>query len=202
MIRRFETLNRDARQAIQKGKNVEKVLESIDKLKEKNNGQVKIQCNMIIGLPHESVQSIWKSHTQIINNKSIDWWIWYPLQIHSKDHHEYHSPIDRNPEKFGYETSQTRLIKNNMVDTNFWLTDWKNEHMNSSMAGILSSKLRSMDRQHLKVAGWNCSSFESLGLDLEDHYSKHKGLVMNMPIESMKIKKQKIVDDYIQNEIT
>ena len=197
----LETLNRDARQAIQKGKNIEKVLESIDKLKEKNNGQVKIQCNMIVGLPHESAQSIWKSHEQIINNKSIDWWNWYPLQIHSKDHHEYHSPIDRNPEKFGYEISQTKLIKNNRVDTNYWLTDWNNEHMNSDMAGMLSVKLRSMAQQHVKVAGWNCSSFESLGLDLDEHYSTHEGLVQNMPIEDMKIKKQKIVDDYIHNVI-
>ena len=197
----LETLNRDARQAIQKGKNIEKVLESIDKLKEKNNGQVKIQCNMIVGLPHESAQSIWKSNKQIINNKSIDWWNWYPLQIHSKDHHEYHSPIDREPEKFGYTTKETKLIKNNRLDTNYWLTDWNNEHMNSDMAGMLSVKLRSMAQQYVKVAGWNCSSFESLGLDLDEHYSMHKGLVQKMPIEDMKIKKQKIVDDYIHNVI-
>lgn len=197
----LETLNRDARQAIQKGKNIEKVLESIDKLKEKNNGQVKIQCNMIIGLPHESAQSIWKSHVQIINNKSIDWWNWYALQIHSKAHHEYHSPIDRDPEKFGYTTKETKLIKNNRLDTNYWLTDWENKYMNSDMAAILAKKLRSMDQKYVKVAGWNCSSFESLGLDLDDHYSKHDGLVMNMPIDDMKKEKEKIVNNYIQHVI-
>ena len=73
--------------------------------------------------------------------------------------------------------------------------------MNSDMAGMLSVKLRSMAQQHVKVAGWNCSSFESLGLDLDEHYSTHEGLVQNMPIEDMKIKKQKIVDDYIHNVI-
>ena len=156
---------------------------------------------MIVGLPHESVKSIWDSNKKIINNESIDWWNWYALQIHSKDHHEYHSPIDRNPEKFGYEISQTKLIKNNRVDTNFWLTDWKNEHMNSTMAALLASKLRKQGQQYVKVAGWNCSSFESLGLDIDEHYNMHQGLVQKMPIEEMKIKKQKIVDDYIHNVI-
>ena len=197
----LETLNEDARQAIQKGKDVEKVLSAIENFKSKNNGQVKIQCNMIVGLPHESVKSLWDSNKKIINNKSIDWWNWYALQIHSKDHHEYHSPIDRNPEKFGYEISQTKLIKNNRVDTNFWLTDWKNEHMNSTMAALLASKLRKQGQQYVKVAGWNCSSFESLGLDIDEHYNTHRGLVQKMPIEEMKIKKQKIVDDYIHNVI-
>ena len=198
----LETLNKDARQAVQKGSNVQGVLDALSLMKSKNDGQIKIQCNMIVGLPHESAQSVKKSRDALINNTDIDWWNWYALQIHSKEHHEYHSPIDRDPGKYGYEVADTsKMIRKNMVNDNIWITDWKNEHMNSKMAQLLAAKLRHLDQPYLKIAGWNCGSFASLGLDVEDHYNKHNGLLQSMPVEIMEQRKNELVNNYIQTEI-
>ena len=64
-----------------------------------------------------------------------------------------------------------------MVNDNIWITDWKNEHMNSKMAQMLSAKLRKMDAPLQKVAGWNCGSYSSLGLDVDKHYQDNDGLI-------------------------
>ena len=199
----LESLNKEARQAVAKGTNSEKVLDAISALKAKNNGQVKVQCNMIVGLPHESEESIWESHETIVNNKDIDWWTWYPLLIHSKEHHEYHSPIDRDAGKYGYEVLTTpNLIKHTKAGgTNAWQVKWKNAHMNSMKAGVLASKLRELDKPLLKVGGWVCGSYESLGVNIDKHYQTHNGLEDAIPRDILIAAKDKIVNDYIQSEI-
>ena len=157
---------------------------------------------MIVGLPHEDVKSIWRTHDIVKQHDDIDWWNWYALQIHNKERHEYHSPIDRDPKKYGYDVvEQPTLIRNNMVNDNIWITDWKNEHMNSKMAQMLSAKLRKMDAPLQKVAGWNCGSYSSLGLDVDKHYEDNDGLIQKMPIENMIQQKKKLVSEYIQTEI-
>ncbi len=197
-----ESLNPVARQAVQKGANADKVLDAISAMKRKNNGQIKIQINLIVGLPHEDVKSIWRTHDIVKQHDDIDWWNWYALQIHNKERHEYHSPIDRDPKKYGYDVvEQPTLIRNNMVNDNIWITDWKNEHMNSKMAQMLSAKLRKMDAPLQKVAGWNCGSYSSLGLDVDKHYQDNDGLIQKMPIENMIQQKKKLVSEYIQTEI-
>ena len=74
--------------------------------------------------------------------------------------------------------------------------------MNSMQAKNLSTKLRAMDEPLQKVAGWNCGSYASLGLDIDKHYEEHDGLIQKMPIEDMKKAKDILVEDYIQSEIT
>jgi radical SAM superfamily enzyme YgiQ (UPF0313 family) len=198
-----ESLNTRARQAIQKGANADKVLDAITSMKQKSNGQVKVQCNFIVGLPYEDEKSIWKTHETVINHDAIDWWNWYPLLIHSKDHHEYHSPIDRDPAKYGYEVASTPvLIKNTGAGkTNAWNTMWRNDYMNSMTAGKLAGKLRNMDQPLLKIGGWSCGSYESLGVDVDKHYETFDGMEKDLPIDSMLQNKKKIIDDYIQKEI-
>ena len=197
-----ESLNKEARQAVQKGADSDKILDVLADLKSVNNGQIKTQCNFIIGLPHESIESIWQTHEIVINNKNIDWWNWYSLQIHSKEHYEYHSPIDRDPKKYGYEVANTsQFIKENRTGDNSWVGWWKNEHMNSKQASYLSGKLREMDQPLQKVAGWTCGGLTSLGLDIDKHYKEHDGLVEKLPTEELKQNKVKLIEDYIQQEI-
>ena len=125
------------------------------------------------------------------------------MLIHSKDHHEYHSPIDRDPKKYGYEVSNTpNLIKNTGAGkTNAWNTMWRNDYMNSVKAGNLASKLRSMDRDLLKIGGWSCGSYESLGVDVDQHFEEYNGMEKDLPVDNMLKNKLSIIDNYIQSEI-
>ena len=199
----LESYNKQTRQAIQKGADVEKVLDAIGNMKQKSKGQVKVQVNLIVGLPHQSEESIRESRERVVTDPNIDLWYWYPLLIHSKEHHEYHSPIDRNPEKYGYKVHhQKRLLKNTLAGkTNAWMTVWKNEHMNAIKAGRIADDLRQMDDKYQKVAGWTCGSVTSLGLDLDDHYNTHDGFRNKLPTEELKENKKKLVNEYIQQVI-
>ena len=199
----LESYNKETRQAIQKGADVEKVLDAIASIKQKSKGQVKVQVNLIVGLPHQSEASIRESRERVVADPNIDLWYWYPLLIHSKEHHEYHSPIDRDPAKFGYEVAhKQRLLKNTLAGkTNAWMTVWRNEHMNAIKAGRIADDLRQKDDRYQKVAGWTCGSVTSLGLDLDEHYKKHDGLRGKLPNEILKANKKKIINDYIQTVI-
>lgn len=198
-----ESYNKETRQAIQKGADIDKVLDAIGNIKTKSKGQVKVQINLIVGLPHQSEASIRESRERVVSDPNIDLWYWYPLLIHSKEHHEYHSPIDRDPEKFGYKVHhQKRLLKTTLAGkTNAWMTVWKNEHMNAIKAGKLAEELRLMDDQYQKVAGWTCGSVTSLGFDLDKHYAEHSGLRNKLPNNQLKQAKKEIIDDYIQTVI-
>lgn len=198
-----ESYNKETRQAIQKGADIEKVLQAIGNMKQKSAGQVKVQINMIVGLPYQSEASIRESRERIIADDNIDLWYWYPLLIHSKEHHEYHSPIDQNPEKYGYQVvKQKKLLKNTLAGkTNAWMTVWKNEHMNAIKAGKLAEELRQMDNDYQKVAGWTCGSVTSLGLDLDKHYKEYNGLRNKLPNHILKENKEKIINQYIRKVI-
>jgi radical SAM superfamily enzyme YgiQ (UPF0313 family) len=198
-----ESYNKETRQAIQKGADVDKVLDAIGSMKTKSKGQVKVQINLIVGLPHQSEESIRESRERVVADPNIDLWYWYPLLIHSKEHHEYHSPIDRNPEKYGYKVHhQQKLLKNTLAGkTNAWMTVWKNEHMNAIKAGKIAEDLRQMDDEYQKVAGWTCGSVTSLGLDLDKHYQDNEGYRNKLPYDKLKEEKQKIINNYIQTVI-
>jgi radical SAM superfamily enzyme YgiQ (UPF0313 family) len=197
----LESLNNKTRQSIQKGADSEKVLAAISNLKQKSKGAVKTHCNMIVGLPHESARSIQEGYKTLIKNDDIDWWSWYALQIHSKTRHEYLSPIDREPEKYGYEVFEEEAAFSGVSGDNYWYIPWKNEHMTEQDAKTLASTLRRSSRPLLKIGGWSCGALESLGLDVDKFYETHGGLISKLPIEELTNKKINLINDYIQKEI-
>jgi len=94
------------------------------------------------------------------------------------------------------------LLKTTLAGkTNAWMTVWKNEHMNAIKAGKIAEDLRNMDDDYQKVAGWSCGGLTSLGLDLDEHYSKHQGLRNKLPVAMLRENKKLIVDNYIQTVI-
>lgn len=198
-----ESYKKETRQAIAKGADIEKVLDAIASLKQKSNGSVKTQINMIVGLPHEEESSIRNSRELIVNNPNIDVWYWYPLLIHSLEHHEYSSPIDRDPQKYGYRIVRDKMLLSKTLAgrTNAWMTVWKNEHMNAIKAGKIAEDLRNMDSSYQKVAGWQCGGMTSLGLDLERHYKENDGLLTKLPRKKLIANKANTIADYIQQQI-
>lgn len=189
----IESYNRQTRKAINKGHDVETLLEHITELKNKSNGQVKNSINIIIGLPHESIDMVLETREKIIADPAIDNWNYHPLAIHSSEHQIYLSPIDKDPEKYGYtivgrKRNRVRLL-------------WKNEYMNSNQAFRLGTKLNIDDAVHQKIAGWNCGSTSSMGVDIAEHYANHDGYTHKLPWDQMKKVKAKRIHDYISNVI-
>ena len=89
-----------------------------------------------------------------------------------------------------------------MVEDNQWIVPWRNKHMNSNSAREMADLLRRLDSPLIKIAGWSCGSYANLGVDIDDHYEKENGIINALPLDDLKNRKTKIINNYIQNEIT
>lgn len=195
-----ESFNPLARKAIQKMPDIDKVLKAIESLKTKSLGQVKTQVNLIVGLPDESEQSLIDTQKTIRSSSFIDFWNWWPLQIHDKNNFEYHSPIDKNPQKYGYQVSIP--IKSNF--RNLVSTDtvyWKNDYMDVFLATKITDRLSKLDAPFKRMGGWMCGAASSVGVDIDSHFANKKGLVDNLPFDEMTATKSALIREYIKNTL-
>lgn len=99
----IETLNHQSGKAIGKGMNPELVKKFLLDLYHTHwNEEVPITASFIIGLPHETMQSIRNTHAWISNTPIND--LWFPLFIKTKSH--FQSEFDINYKKYGYQMDQ------------------------------------------------------------------------------------------------
>jgi hypothetical protein len=192
-----ESYHPKARQSIQKMTDIDRILSSIEQLKIKSNGSVKTQVGLIVGLPYEDEKNLLLTQQLVRDNENIDFWNWWPLQIHDKNSFEYHSPIDKDPQKFGYQVSIP--IHSNFK--NMVITDtiyWENELMNVYKATEISEQLMKEDAPYKKVGGWLCGSVESLGISVDSFFNSTGGFIKDLPFEQMKNEKVKIIKSYIK----
>jgi radical SAM superfamily enzyme YgiQ (UPF0313 family) len=117
----IESMNEKTAKAVGKGLKVEKVKDTLLKLKNdyfKEN--FSMLCSFIIGLPHESLESVHETFNWTQENDINT--LWMPLFIRKDS--RYKSDIDLNYEKYGYR----------LGDLNYW----ENEYTNFSEARSLS----------------------------------------------------------------
>ena len=195
-----ESFHPEARAAIQKMPDIDKILDSIASIKSKSNNSVKVQMNLIVGLPHEDESSLLKTQDIVRKSDYIDFWNWWPLQIHNKQNFEYHSPIDKDPESFGYEVSIPVLtnFKNLVVTDTVY---WKNKHMDVIEATKITQRLSKEDAPYKKLGGWFCGAVSSVGVDVDLHFKNKNGLLDLLPFDKMKATKDNIVNEYIKNTL-
>ena len=195
-----ESFHPEARAAIQKMPDIDKILDSIASIKSKSNNSVKVQMNLIVGLPHEDEASLLKTQDIVRKSDYIDFWNWWPLQIHNKQNFEYHSPIDKDPESFGYEVSIPVLtnFKNLVVTDTVY---WKNKHMDVIEATKITQRLSKEDAPYKKLGGWFCGAVSSVGVDVDLHFKNKNGLLDLLPFDKMKATKDDIVNEYIKNTL-
>jgi hypothetical protein len=193
----IESLNPDTRQAIYKMKDPDKVLGALQDIKTQSNGTVSNQCTFIVGLPYESIDSVYKSNERIYNCDFIDQFSWYPLNIHTPDKYAYTSPIDRNPLSFGYITKHRPIITNTVAGkTNGASMEWINEHMNSKKAAAIATELNAKNRDRQKIYVWYRESLLTLGFDVDNHWKEHNGLLSKLPINLLAKHKKEFINNY------
>ena len=193
----IESLNPDTRQAIFKMKDPNRVLEAIRDLKVQSGGTISNQCTLIVGLPYESVESIYKSNEFLYNCDYIDQFNWYPLAIHKPDNYAYTSPIDRSPKSFGYVTKNRNIIsKSSTGGTNTAVLTWYNNYMNSTKASKIATELNNKNKDRQKIYVWYRESLITLGFDVDKHYRDHGGLLSELPINFLKTQKANFIANY------
>ena len=193
----IESLNPDTRQAIFKMKDPDRVLSAIKDLKVQSKGTISNQCTLIVGLPHESIESVYKANEFLYNCDYIDQYNWYPLSIHKPDNYAYTSPIDRSPATFGYITKdQANISKTSTSGSNSALLFWYNKYMNSTKASVIAKDLNKISKDRQKIYVWYRESLLTLGFDVDKHWQEHNGLLSKLPNEFLKEQKQKFIATY------
>ena len=193
----LESLNPETRQAIFKMKDPDRVLEAIKTLKHDSGNKISNQCTMIVGLPHESVDSVYKSFDVLYNADYIDHFSYYPLTIHTPDKYAYTSPIDRSPQSFGYIVkSRDSQIISSTGKTNGAPLRWFNEHMNDTRAATIATEFNTSSKDRHKIYVWYRESLLNLGFDIDKHYTDHNGYIHKLPYESLKSAKINFINEY------
>lgn len=192
----IESTNPSTRAKIAKGFDLDKCMEVVTKLKKASNRKVKTQCNFIVGLPGESEKSIMNTREMVLQNNDIDSWSWYSLSIQDTNKVYYASEIDKDPEKYGYRVSRDAAGYNGRP-----LVFWVNDQMSYKRAKEIAENLTREDNPRTKIAGWWCGGVESLGVNIDEHYLKHQGLVDNLPQYELKDVYNKYMNAYLEHNL-
>lgn len=129
-----ETFNRVSGKAVGKGADPEKLKKFLLDLKERFPN-IRMQINIIVGLPHDTEESV---------RETVDWFIENShltqnfritnLSIRNPEGRLFSSKIAQNPEKYGYKiigiNQETRLLR------------WETEHLNIKSSKKLVEELR------------------------------------------------------------
>ena len=99
----IETVNHNANKLIRKGSSPERILQTLRQIKNVNPNFF-LFSGMIIGLTHDSENSIRHYNDVMLSERLLDGLSYMPLRImEDETMWDWQSEIDKNPEKFGYK---------------------------------------------------------------------------------------------------
>lgn len=177
----IESLNPQTRQAIFKLKNPDKVLESMKLLKEKSKGKTKNAVTMIVGLPHETIETASQGADFLYNCDYIDTYMYSPLQIRYPDKNGYSSPIEKDPSKFGY------LISKHL--SNDFSQHWYNAHMNITKASQLATQFMNESRDRQRISAWTREGLINVN-------GPQEGYIKDLPLDTLTVNKERFIKEY------
>jgi len=201
----IESLNGPTRKAIQKGYDYEKIAEKLIEMKSKAHKMGRKvfthQYNMIIGLPHESMEQVIENRERLLNAYECDGISLNPLIIYNKNNHSLYplSPIDMDPEKYGYKV-RTITSPDGKTPTFYW----QNEHMNLGKAFKQTGIMQIDNLRFAKVASFQGANLWNIGFNVEEHFEKTDGRWNQITKEQVDTAEkfiQKRVDDYFESMI-
>jgi len=193
----IESFNYKTRMAVKKMGDVNKILEKMKEIKDKSKGTVYNGTNMIVGLPHESADSIQQAHEYIINSDFIDGSAWFPLQIADRVNTPERklSPIDINPESYGYKVKPYKRSNTENI------VIWKNEHMTFTRAIQLANQYATDNFSKKYFHSFMIPSIQNAGFELNSSNTKLTLADMQPKCESIKNNIFKTVDGYLSKII-
>lgn len=97
----LESLNPEARRAIGKGMDIERVFDALANFKA--NSRVLLHTGMIVGLPGDTVEDAYSWVERFKRDKLLDVWTFNGLGLTHDKEGKGVSVFDRDPEKWGYE---------------------------------------------------------------------------------------------------
>jgi radical SAM superfamily enzyme YgiQ (UPF0313 family) len=156
----LESFNNESRKAIGRGMDINRVLEACYKMAEINNKQIRIHAGIIIGLPADTIEMLYKWHDFLFEeqHRLFSSWNFFKLYIkHGNNFLPQKSKMDRDPAAFGYE-----IIGND--------AEWKNKHMDYQIAGKLQNEFTARADVYAKkfIGGWRVGRLWNMNRDVHD----------------------------------
>jgi len=195
----IESFNKQTRIAIKKMGEVNKVLEKIEEMKNKaRKADVLLYngINMIAGLPYDTPENLEQAHDYIVKSDYIDGCNWYPLYIINNETGTPRrlSPIDKNPEAYGYKVKKIRGASN-------WVS-WQNENMNYKTARTTSAKYLTDNFLHKKVNSFVVPGLMNSGLDIykfDSERNSYYNSINEIDVNHMQSNIERTIQQYKQH---
>lgn len=158
----IESFNNVARKAMGKGMDIDRVLDSLRLLSSKHQ-DIHLFSSLIVGLPGDSIEDIYKMNEFLIDSQSTLFKSWYlfPLSIftYDKQYDETQSPIEKDPEKYGYTIEQRTVGVH---------CEWKNEFMSYTDSIKVTNDLQQKNRSLMMAGGWSVGTAWNVGATSEE----------------------------------
>ncbi len=160
----IESFNTHARKSMNKGMNVQKVFDALEKLNSKSS-KVKLHSSIILGLPGDKPEEFyqWQEYFIKHQNSLFKSWEYIPLGIYTPskadDESGYLSPLEKDPESYGYTFSERK---------EGYYSIWSNGFVDSIKATEIAAELNNRAREVAKPGGWHVSTAWHVGVDTKD----------------------------------
>lgn len=156
----IETLDEKAGKSVGKGLGKDRIFKTLDFLKEKYDNDVIMGSNFILGLPHETEQSLYDTFNWLSSDDCpINAFSFIPLNLRTVEDGRPLNEISLNPSKFGYTYEE---INNKII--------WENEHLTWERAYEIHNEFYSNENfyhKNLSGSSW-LGRITNLDIPLEE----------------------------------
>lgn len=157
----IETLNQETGRHIGKGYDRQKQIDMVRYIREKYP-DISMTGAFIVGLPHESVESIKLTTSQLVSGEiPLHSFIMMTLHLFDESFSAFSSDLNTNYHKYGYE----------IISNVGGILIWKNEHMDMNTAKRLADEAMLQGREvsdHSYLASPTCFELVNFGYDLHE----------------------------------
>lgn len=192
----IESLNRDTRKAVAKGYDYPIIGEALQTLKARalkaGFWDFGIGMNLICGLPYETIQSFNDGVKYLLKAEECDTLNLHRLVIKGKNQaHTYLSPIDQDPEGYGYTIDSAKKVT--LKDVKFSTSEeyneeglyWKNNKdidLDKAEKIIVDWQIDILTHNKLTTFPHGLNGFDGV-LDREEILSKYGYKIHNIPVD-------------------
>lgn len=148
----IESLNWQSAKSIGKGIHPDKVKETLSVMKEQWGNDVLLHGNFIVGLPHDTIETLDEWVPWVIDHSPLDNFDFNGLGI---NYLNGQSELARNYTKFGY------TIENNQWKNSYWSWADAQTYARNIMTNAWNSG-------RLKVSGWDFMGLQNMGYSAEE----------------------------------
>lgn len=159
----------------------------LEKIAETWNNEINISVQFIVGLPKESMQSIWSTHEWLVQTSAVNYWQFSPLHL---NRNLKLSEFDKNYKDYGIKFPHP--LKDRY---------WEHEEMNYFTATELAQNLNNNNNRLDKINPFNWS-FPGLLMYGDSYKStanlKNKDIHLKLNIDS---KAKNFIDNYFTEQL-